>query len=250
MTLKMLENPNHEYIEGDISNKFLIVFANTSHESPETYLFVQKFDQYIRKNYSQMVYYCEVNTIYERGHGQMRHVDSERAFEDMELFEPIMYKYGLFNISTPHCTRELKLVPINEMAKLYFETTKYVSAIGIRKDEPKRIKIDKKIIYPLYKDFPTSKQDVIEFWESMPFNLNIEPWEGNCLFCIKKGWSNLLKVAEKYPKQLEILAILEEKYNENGKYAMFRGNKTCRDLQLGVSMKVKTKIFHVTVKII
>jgi hypothetical protein len=30
------------------------------------------------------------------------------------------------------------------------------------------------------------KQDVLDFWEEMPFNLGIDEWNGNCVFCPKK----------------------------------------------------------------
>lgn len=31
------------------------------------------------------------------------------------------------------------------------------------------------------------KQDVLDFWSEMPFDLEIEEWNGNCLFCPKKS---------------------------------------------------------------
>ena len=69
-------------------------------------------------------------------------------------------------------------------------------------DEPKRLNGlrdgKQKKVYPLadWAPFRVDKLDVLDFWEEMPFNLEIEEHEGNCLGCFKKSTSKLIAVIE------------------------------------------------------
>jgi hypothetical protein len=70
----------------------------------------------------------------------------------------------------------------------------YAEVIGLRHDEGLRVfkMLDRnehdgrKCIAPLAKAKIT-KRDVMEFWDAQPFDLGLEPGEGNCDLCFMKG---------------------------------------------------------------
>ncbi|MDP1044980.1 hypothetical protein Q6332_28380, partial [Klebsiella pneumoniae] len=58
--------------------------------------------------------------------------------------------------------------------------------IGIRADEPKRLKPKPGIRYLAeLSDF--EKEDILAWWKQQPFDLQIPEHLGNCIFCIKKS---------------------------------------------------------------
>lgn len=87
---------------------------------------------------------------------------------DGEPFEAVISKYGLPSIAFPHCTRELKINPIKAFIRehLGLQKDEYVEAIGMRFDEPKRVKNDPNYIYPLY-DLGVTKQHVNDFFRKI-----------------------------------------------------------------------------------
>ncbi|GAG10822.1 unnamed protein product, partial [marine sediment metagenome] len=173
-------------------------------------------------------------------------------------------KYGLPNGTFLHCTRELKENPIISLMEAYggkvghtkdkeFISASYETWIGIRSDEPKRLngKVDGKQFkcYPLahemYSDCGRSinlscdKQDVLDFWEEMPFDLEIPEHQGNCVDCHKKSNKKLALVYKETPKVFNFTAYLDGQYSEvkaqvlDGKLIerkRFRGYKNTREL--------------------
>jgi hypothetical protein len=80
------------------------------------------------------------------------------------------------------------------------------------------------------------KQDVLNYWSSMHFNLNIPEWSGNCVFCPKKS---PLKVAAAridnpvlYDKWLSMLDSKKVRQGEGVGCVntMYRGKRHLRDL--------------------
>ena len=79
----------------------------------------------------------------------------------------------------------------------------YETWIGIREDEPKRLKGNRngkqRKVYPLAEqvgelDIACDKHDVLSFWDSMPFKLNLDEHWGNCIDCHKKSEKKLKQV--------------------------------------------------------
>lgn len=76
------------------------------------------------------------------------------------------------------------------------------------------------------------KQDVLDFWSKMPFDLNIPEWIGNCVFCFKK--SNLKLAAaqrdepEMYIEWLEMIESAPDRNKKEGRNSMhmYRKQKT------------------------
>src|SRR5690606_17383539 len=80
------------------------------------------------------------------------------------------------------------------------------------------------------------KQDILDFWSKQVFDLEIEEWLGNCVFCPKK--SNLKLAAaqrdepELYHKWLEMLYSDSVRVdNKTGHWSkMYRGNQSLEQL--------------------
>lgn len=78
-----------------------------------------------------------------------------------------------------------------------------------------------------------SKDEILKFWESMPFDLEIDEWLGNCVFCIKKGVNKVALAALQEPDLAREWAEMStgehvlQKFEKDGtplvKGAMYRG---------------------------
>ena len=44
-----------------------------------------------------------------------------------------------------------------------------------------------------------TKQDILDWWEDQPFNLDLSEELGNCVFCVKKGTNKIALAAKKEP---------------------------------------------------
>lgn len=199
--------------------EFVLTFANTGREHEKTLEFVNNCDKRWSKLYGVNIVWLEA--VVHEGFLPSSHkiVTFETASRNGEPFEQVVAKYGLPNSNFLHCTRELKENPImsymeslGEMKghqhNLAFVEATYETWIGIREDEPKRLKGRRngkqKKVYPLadiimdhfYKvDFRCDKIDVLDYWEDMPFSLGLDEWKGNCIDCHKKSEKKLFMVA-------------------------------------------------------
>lgn len=203
----------------------LFVFANTGEEDERTLRFVDRCD----KEWGLNVIWVEAVVHSGRQGCTHRIVDFETASRNGEPFEAVIAKYGIPNKSYPHCNRELKLNPMRSYIKsIGWEDAEV--AIGIRADEPKRIRRDAEevgIVYPLAHWWPNDKQDVLDWWEDQPFQLGIEEREGNCKWCWKKSekkhFANIASNPEWYefPRRME--RLYSDSRPERGHQVFFRG---------------------------
>jgi hypothetical protein len=203
----------------DMYDEIVFVFANTGLENEQTLEFVQKCDEHFNLN----VQWVEASVYYNERKGTgYNTVDFKTASRKGEPFEQIIKKYGIPNQAFPHCTRELKIAPINTFAKEWFNGEKYDTAIGIRIDEIDRMNEkykEKRFIYPLiFKSMiPTTKQMINFYWKQMPFRLELKGYQGNCINCWKKSDKKLYQIAKENPKAFDFTYNMELKYgNPNG----------------------------------
>ena len=228
-----------QWIKKHLESKYdnvLYVFANTGLENEQTLEFVQKCDDYWKLNVQWVE--CKVNP--ESGKGTKYWLtDFDNAKRNGEPFEAMISKYGIPNQSGPICTRELKLRPINSLAKTWFNGQKYETAIGIRMDEFDRMNEKAKemrLIYPLIsKDMiPATKAMVNFFWKQMPFRLELKGYQGNCVTCWKKSDKKLFQIYKENPKAFDFMDRMERKYplnfNTGKKEVFFRGNRSATDI--------------------
>jgi hypothetical protein len=120
-----------------------------------------------------------------------------------------------------------------------WQTGTYLRAVGIRADEPKRIRKDaahEGIIYPLAHDFPLTKPEINEEWETQPFNLELEEHQGNCKWCWKKSLRKLTTIARETPEAFNFPMRMEMNHGLAGhnvdgtKRTFFRGHMSAIDV--------------------
>lgn len=233
MTQWLLANRRADYDE------IKIVFANTGQEHEETLEFVKRCD----RHFGLGVQWVEGVVHPELGTGTTHKlVDFGTANRKGAPFEDMIAKYGLPNVTFPHCTRELKMNPMRSyMRALGWE--RYDTAIGIRIDEIDRLNPNYKalgIIYPLAFDCPMTKPDVNRFWRAMPFRLELKGYEGNCKWCWKKAIRKHLTIMQDDPAAFDFPERMERDYANVGpkdtgaEYPrrFFRQKLTVADLRL------------------
>lgn len=119
---------------------------------------------------------------------------------DLSIWQKNINKYGIPNVSIPKCTDRLKTVPFYKWLKDNV-TGDYIDWLGIRIDEPRRLKTKDNVRY-LAEISDFEKQDIIDFWGDMPFDLELKhECLGNCVFCIKKS-PNKIALAERYEPEI------------------------------------------------
>lgn len=207
-----------------------IVFANTGCEHEKTLEFVHNCEI----NFGWNVIWLEAKVNAEKGKGTgFKAVDFATASRNGEPYHDVIKKYGIPSVASPHCTRELKQAPIRAFCREMFGHSIIDTAIGIRADEPRRINPNTaqkfKLHYPLV-DLGIDKQDVLTFWENMPFDLGLPEHLGNCVWCFKKSDKKLLKVLDEMPNAFDFPKQMESKYSKGYRTAFFRGGRMADDL--------------------
>jgi len=212
------------------------VMANTGEEHADTLRFADAGDRHFGLN---LVW---VEAVVHPGRTACTHrvVSYETASRKGEPFEAVVAKYGLPNQTYKHCTRELKLNPINSYAEsIGWEKGSYTTAIGLRTDELRRVSKNAdtgNLIYPLIDMFPTDKEDVLTYFEAFPWDLRIEEFDGNCKTCFKKSDAKLLAVYRNTPESFDFPIRLDALYkdvggnNIPGPRRMFRGFRSAPQL--------------------
>jgi len=208
------------------------VFMDTGAEHPETYSFIKKCNKHfnldlkcLRAKFDDKL---GVGTTYTL-------VDINDIKCDFIPFIQMMRKYGVPYIGGMFCTDRLKTTPFKKYCQDVFGVANYETWLGIRVDEERRLKSKEGIKYLAdISDF--DKQDVLDFWKEMPFDLEIPEWLGNCVFCPKK--SNLKLAAaqrdepEIYHEWLDCLYDDNVRYDaKTGHYSkMYRGRQSLESL--------------------
>ena len=210
------------------------VFANTSREYPETLDFVKQCDE----AYPPGRIWIEAVVNPKIGIGNTYRVVTHRtAKRNGEVFEDVIKKHGIMNQSFPSCTRDLKTVIINKCAKDIFNGQPYVTAIGMRFDEIRRVKRSESFVYPMV-DWEITVDDVRSFWNQQPFDLMLKDYEGNCDGCWKKSLRKLLTIAKERPGTFDWWGRMEKTYGmlqvdgrkENKGQVFFRKNMSASDI--------------------
>lgn len=190
----------------------IVVFANTGEENEATLEFVRRCDGYFGFN----TVWIEAVTNPENGKGvRAKVVTFETASRNGEPFEAMMAKYGVPNVTSKHCSRELKQYAIRAYARsIGWKFSEYQTAVGIRADEIDRIseaREKENLWYPLIKADIT-KPFINRFWRDQSFRLELKGYEGNCKVCFKKSLRKLLTIAVENPGAFDNVRKWESKY--------------------------------------
>ena len=207
----------------------IFVFANTGKEREETLEFANKCN----KEWDLNLVWIEAAVNAEANLGtDFKIVSFETASRNGEPFQSVIAKYGIPNLSRPHCTRELKQVPINKYLKSL--GIEYQTALGIRADEAHRISWanakKQNRIYPLATEHRVDKGFIRNFWANQSFDLQLKDYEGNCDLCWKKSERKLLTIIAEKPELIQWWADVETKYSTENNYSFYRQNKFAIDL--------------------
>lgn len=243
----------YKYILENHADEYNIVgiFANTGWEHHKTIEFVHNNDVENERLFGVKPVWVEA--VVHKGRVSSTHklVTYETASRNMEPFEEVVKKYGLPNSAYPHCTRELKEQPIHDYIKNVMGwsnkadgDSNYFTALGIRSDEPRRIKYNKtpqNKVYPLVDWHPEKpdKLDILDWWEERYFDLGIPEHLGNCVGCFRKSERKAMKAYRDAPGQF--VNTLEKDYGHVGSNkikgvhvdeprTMYRNYKTSDDI--------------------
>ena len=160
------------------------VFMDTGAEHPKTYEFVRACVKYF--NIKLTVLKTVINQ--EMGIGPNFKVCSFDSIGwDLSVFKDMTKKYGNPYIPGGNfCTDKLKTVTYKKYVKSKgLRDGDFKTWLGIRYDEPRRLKEKKNIKY-LAEISTMEKMDIVGWWKEQPFDLEIDEHLGNCVFCIHK----------------------------------------------------------------
>jgi 3'-phosphoadenosine 5'-phosphosulfate sulfotransferase (PAPS reductase)/FAD synthetase len=215
------------------------VFCNTGQERPETIQFLK-----------DIVFHWQIPlNIIEGVYSQVPGIGVKSKLVDFDTMdmsgrvysEAIAHMNKLKNTGVPcapipYCSEYMKTRPAHHFAKMIFGTTKYIKAIGYRKEDiPKRIthaelREDKKRIAPLLTDFETviGLYELSRYFKAQPFQLRIKSTLGNCELCWKKSERNIIESIQYGTRFIDWHREQENKYGNR----FFRNNLSIDDLVL------------------
>lgn len=204
------------------------VFMDTGAEHPKTYDFVKRCDEYFGLD----LVYLRVKTG-ELGKGNTYcEVGRDSVKFDLKPYSSVIEKYGVPEIGKG-CTRDLKERPFLKFCKDNYDS--FVIWLGIRVDESKRAK-KSELYKSLFEISDFDKKDVNDWWNLMPFNLEIPEWLGNCVFCPKKSSLKLAAAQRDEPGlYFEFIEMLESDRvrfdNKTSHYSrMYRGKMSLQQV--------------------
>ena len=175
------------------------IFMDTGAEHPKTYEFVKN----VVKHFDIKLTCLRVVVNPELGQANSyREITLDELKPDLRPFRDVCYKYGTPYIHGAFCTRTMKFEPFIRYCNEHYGKNNYQTWLGIRADEPRRLKLKDGYSYLAdISDF--DKKDVIDWWETQPFDLDLPEHLGNCVFCIKKGINKIALAARDEPKMAE-----------------------------------------------
>jgi len=230
MLYKILE------VNGDLPERCKVVFANTGREMPETLDFVQECSERWSVHIDWLEYDRQNNKV------AFKEVNHNSAARNGEPFEKMLYRPYLPNVVARFCTAELKVRTIKRFL-VANKWKNWSSCIGIRADESRRLntKPSKErwtYWYPMAEANET-KQTVMAFWHSQPFDLRlygpngVTP-KGNCDGCFLKSEATLAMMFREHPNRMQWWKDMESKakgtfhkarsYKELGDYVARQGD--------------------------
>nr|WP_118090153.1 phosphoadenosine phosphosulfate reductase family protein [Vibrio cholerae] len=204
----------------------VFVYMDTGAEHPKTYDFIKQVDKFLDLNLT--VIQGVFDTPLGKGNNYKTvHVESLKW--DLSIWQGMMQKYSTPYFKGEFCTDRMKTGIVKAWDRNVYGTD-LPCILGIRADEPRRLKLQNNIIHMGHLFPEVEKQDILDWWEEQPFNLEIPEHLGNCVFCIKK---NPKKVAlaikdepELYREFSELLRcpLIRKAPNERQQDIMYRGH--------------------------
>lgn len=188
-----------------------VCFANTGKERPETLDFVNE----CAKQWKVNIIWLE----YQRHAPYYKEVSFENASREGQPFtELIDTKKCLPSVFRRFCTADLKVRPITNLLKRKYKLDCWDMVIGLRYDEPQRVanmknndSKDWSTVMPLHENKIT-KRDIMTFWASQSFDLQLKPYQSNCELCFLKSYKQKINIIESNPPSYTWWITQENKF--------------------------------------
>ena len=208
----------HLMKERDPETEF--IFMDTGAEHPKTYEFIRNIVKHwnIKLTCLRVIPNPEMNkpSTYEI-------LSTDRIGPDLKPWKRMLKKYGHPYVGGAFCTDRMKTVPFIKYCDEQFGRGNYKTWLGMRADEPKRIAPKPGIRY-LAEISDFEKQDVIEWWQGQPFDLEIQEHLGNCVFCIKKSLQKIALAAKDEPELAAKFIHTLQTFDAKQDKIMYRSN--------------------------
>lgn len=178
------------------------IFMDTGAEHPKTYEFIRNVDREFGLNLTCLR--ADFDQPLGEGH-KYNVVQIEDIKCDLGPFGEMCKKYGTPSHAGKWCTSRMK----QEIHDMYCDDKygkgNYQTWLGIRIDEPRRLSgVGKsELIKYMAEISEYEKEDVLDFWRGMDFDLGIPEWLGNCVFCFKKSNLKIAAAAKDAPDLLQ-----------------------------------------------
>lgn len=172
------------------------IYLDTSAEHPATYQFIRDIVKYwgIELTCLRVVINPELGQA-----NTYREVSLDEIGPDLQVWKDICGKYGTPYLHGPFCTRVMKKEVYDRYLKDQYPDGDFVTYLGIRADEPRRLKPRKGVVYLADID-DSEKPDILRWWKQQPFDLQIREHLGNCVFCVKKRPNKIALAARDEPE--------------------------------------------------
>ena len=212
--------------DGTIPENARAVFTNTGKERPETMDFLRE----IMRRWQVEITWLEYRYDATRKGGKrdpkntFRVIEPATASMNGEPFAQLIRSRKMLpNVAARICTSELKVSTAERWARAVLgwrSKRRRWSILGMRADEPKRVKKaineECRSVYPLALAGVT-EPDVMAFWRRQPFDLQLEPHEGNCDLCFLKGIAKLKRLINADPARADWWIEQERYRREHGR---------------------------------
>jgi 3'-phosphoadenosine 5'-phosphosulfate sulfotransferase (PAPS reductase)/FAD synthetase len=196
---------------GKLPDEAIVCFANTGKEDEATLNFVNDCSI----NWKVPIVWLE----FRDDEKKFAIVDFESASRNGEPFEQlILKKKYLPNPFARFCTQDLKVIPIDRYLKS-IGIEEYITFVGIRADEPRRVakmKTNKDVKETPLATAGIGVQDVLHFWSKQSFDLQTITVDGNsllsnCDLCFLKKANHTLALIKDKPQRAVWWAEMERK---------------------------------------
>lgn len=196
---------------GKLPHDVHVTFANTGKEREETLRFVHDCATHWNVRVRWLEYRdLSIEYLHKRAgvEESFEEVGFNSASRNGEPFAALIArKKYLPNAVTRFCTVELKIRVMRDFGRA-IGLDSWDNVIGLRYDEGLRVlkalernetgKERFKAVMPLSKAKVT-KRDVMAFWKAQPFDLGLQPYEGNCDLCFLKSRAKLATIMRENP---------------------------------------------------
>lgn len=173
------------------------IFCDTGAEDPRTYDFIRQVNSEFKLNLT-----C-LRAVFSQEEGvgvSYKVVGLDDIKPDLEPFTGLVSKHGVpYYPMGRQCTYLMKTEPFEKYCKDKYGSGNYNKWLGMRADEPRRLKPKKGVSYLAdISDF--ERPDVLAWWEKQSFDLKTPEWLNNCMFCIQKKVSKIALASMDMPE--------------------------------------------------